>query len=200
MMETTFLTDSWAFTWIILPLLIFLARILDVSIGTLRLIFVSKGFKFYAPILGFFEVIIWLLAIGQIMQHLDNFMCYLAYGLGFAMGNYIGIYFDEKLSIGTVLVRVVPKKDTTNLIRHMREKEFGASLVDIEGMTGKLKMIFAIVKRKDMKELLGLIQEHNPHAFITIEDVKTAKEGYFRYSRKRSHSPISLFHDFRKGK
>jgi len=199
-METTFLTDSWAFTWIILPLLIFLARILDVSIGTLRLIFVSKGFKFYAPILGFFEVIIWLLAIGQIMQHLDNFMCYLAYGLGFATGNYIGIYLDEKLSIGTVLVRVVPKKDTTNLIKHMREREFGASLVDIEGMTGKLKMIFAIVKRKNLKELLGLIQEHNPHAFITIEDVKTAKEGYFRYSRKRSYSPVTLFHDFRKGK
>lgn len=199
-METTLLTDSWAFTWVILPVLIFLARIMDVSIGTLRLIFVSKGFKFYAPILGFFEVVIWLLAIGQIMQHLDNFMCYLAYGLGFATGNYIGIYLDEKLSIGTVLVRVVPKKDTTSLINHMREREFGASLVDIEGMTGKLKMIFAIVKRKDLKEVMGIIHEHNPHAFVTIEDVKTAKEGYFRYSRKRSYSPVSLFQDFRKGK
>jgi len=71
-MEMPFLTDAPLFTWVILPLLIFFARILDVSIGTLRLIFVSKGYKFYAPILGFFEVVIWLLAIGQIMQHLDN--------------------------------------------------------------------------------------------------------------------------------
>lgn len=199
-METAFLTDSSLFTWVILPLLIFFARILDVSIGTLRLIFVSKGYKFYAPLLGFFEVIIWLLAIGQIMQHLDNFLCYFAYGLGFATGNYLGIYLDEKMSLGTVLIRVVPKMDTTHLINHLREQSFGASLVDIEGMTGKLKMIFTIVKRKDLKEVLGIIQEHNPQSFVTIEDVKTANEGYFRMSRKKMFSPLALFNDIRKGK
>jgi uncharacterized protein YebE (UPF0316 family) len=199
-METAFLTDSPMFTWVILPLLIFFARILDVTIGTLRLIFVSKGYKFYAPLLGFFEVVIWLIAIGQIMQHLDNFLCYLAYGLGFATGNYLGIYLDEKMSLGTVLIRVVPKFDTTNLINHLRENNFGASLVDIEGMTGKLKMIFTIVKRKDLKEVLGIIQDHNPQAFVTIEDVKTAKEGYFKMSRKRISNPAALFNDIRKGK
>ncbi len=199
-METVFLTDSPVFTWVILPLLIFFARILDVSIGTLRLIFVSKGYKFYAPLLGFFEVIIWLLAIGQIMQHLDNFLCYVAYGLGFATGNYLGIYLDEKMSLGTVLIRVVPKMDTTNLINRLREESFGASLVDIEGMTGKLKMIFTIVKRKDLKDVLGIIHEHNPQAFVTIEDVKTAREGYFRYSRRKAFTPAAPFHDIRKGK
>jgi uncharacterized protein YebE (UPF0316 family) len=199
-METVFLTDSPVFTWVILPLMIFFARILDVSIGTLRLIFVSKGYKFYAPLLGFFEVIIWLLAIGQIMQHLDNFLCYVAYGLGFATGNYLGIYLDEKMSLGTVLIRVVPKMDTTNLIKRLREESFGASLVDIEGMTGKLKMIFTIVKRKDLKEVLGIIHEHNPQAFVTIEDVKTAKEGYFRYARRKAITPAALFQDIRKGK
>lgn len=199
-METAFLTDSPVFTWVVLPLLIFFARILDVSIGTLRLIFVSKGYKYYAPMLGFFEVIIWLLAIGQIMQHLDNFLCYLAYGLGFAAGNYLGIFLDEKMSLGTVLIRVVPKMDTTNLINHLREQNFGASLVDIEGMSGKLKMIFTIVKRKDIREVMNIIREHNPQAFVTIEDVKTAREGYFRYSRKRNLSPVGLFQDTRKGK
>lgn len=199
-METSFLTDSSLFTWVILPLLIFFARITDVSIGTLRLIFVSKGYKYYAPILGFFEVIVWLLAIGQIMQHLDNFLCYLAYGLGFATGNFLGILIEEKMSLGTVLIRVVPKMDTTKLIDQLRENSFGASLVDIEGMTGKLKMIFTIVKRKDLKEVLGIIQEHNPQAFVTIEDVKTAKEGFFRMSRKKLLSPVALFNDIRKGK
>jgi len=199
-METAFLTDSNLFTWVILPLLIFFARILDVSIGTLRLIFVSKGYKFYAPLLGFFEVIVWLLAIGQIMQHLDNFLCYIAYGLGFATGNYLGILLEEKMSLGTVLIRVVPKADTTTLINHLREQSFGASLVDIEGMTGKLKMIFTIVKRKDLNEVLGIIQEHNPQSFVTIEDVKTAREGFFRLSRKKMFSPVALFNDIRKGK
>jgi len=195
-----FLSDSPVFTWVILPLLIFFARIMDVSIGTLRLIFVSKGYKFYAPMLGFFEVVIWLLAIGQIMQHLDNVLCYLAYGLGFATGNYIGIYLDEQLSLGTVLIRVVPRKDTTQLINHLREHNFGASLVDIEGLTGKLKMIFTIVKRKDLKEVLGIIQDYNPQSFVTIEDVRTAQEGYFRYSPRKNINPIGLFQDFRKGK
>lgn len=199
-METSLLSDSSLFTWVILPLLIFFARIMDVSIGTLRLIFVSKGYKFYAPLLGFFEVIVWLLAIGQIMQHLDNFLCYIAYGLGFATGNYLGIILEEKMSLGTVLIRVVPKVDTTNLINQLRENSFGASLVDIEGMTGKLKMIFMIVKRKDLKEAMGIIQEHNPQSFVTIEDVKTAKEGYFRISRKKMFSPVDLFNDIRKGK
>lgn len=198
-MDAIFLTDSWVFTWIILPLLIFLARIGDVSIGTLRLIFISRGFKLYAPLLGFFEVIIWLLAIGQIMQHLDNFMCYIAYGLGFATGNYIGIILDEKLSLGTLLVRIVPKKDPSELIMRLRAEEFGASLVDIEGMTGKMKMIFAIIKRKDLKEVMSIINDHNPNAFVTIEDVKTAQEGYFRMTRRRLN-PISILQDFRKGK
>jgi uncharacterized protein YebE (UPF0316 family) len=199
-METAFLSDSNLFTWVILPLLIFCARIMDVSIGTLRLIFVSKGYKIYAPLLGFFEVIIWLLAIGQIMQHLDNFLCYIAYGLGFATGNYVGILLDEKMSLGTVLIRVIPKMETTSLIKQLRENSFGASLVDIEGMTGKLKMIFTIVKRKDLKEVLRLIQEHNPQSFVTIEDVKTAKEGHFRMSGKKMFSPLALFNDIRKGK
>jgi uncharacterized protein YebE (UPF0316 family) len=198
-MEAIFLSDSWVFTWVVLPVLIFLARILDVSIGTLRLIFVSRGYKYYAPMLGFFEVIIWLLAIGQIMQHLDNLMCYVAYGLGFATGNYIGIILDEKLSLGTILVRIVPKKDPTDLINRLRAEEFGASLVDIEGMTGKLKMIFAIIKRKDLKEVMAIINDCNPNAFVTIEDVKTAQEGYFRMTRRRL-SPIGIFQDFRKGK
>jgi uncharacterized protein YebE (UPF0316 family) len=99
-----------------------------------------------------------------------------------------------------VLIRVVPKADTTTLINHLREQSFGASLVDIEGMTGKLKMIFTIVKRKDLNEVLGIIQEHNPQSFVTIEDVKTAREGFFRLSRKKMFSPVALFNDIRKGK
>jgi uncharacterized protein YebE (UPF0316 family) len=183
---------SWVFTWCVVPLLIFLARIMDVSIGTLRVIFVAKGYRFYAPLLGFFEVVIWLLAMRQIMNHIDNPMCYLAYGLGFAVGNHIGIRLDERLSLGMVLVRVVPKADTTELTGHLRRVGFGASLVDIEGMSGKLKMIFTIAKRKDLKALMAIIQKYSPQAFVTVEDVKTAKEGYFRLAREKTVSPLWL--------
>jgi len=190
--------NSDIFVWVILPLLIFLARICDQSIGTVRLIFVSKGFKFLAPLLGFFEVIIWLVAIGQIMKHLDNVVCYLAYGGGFAMGNYIGIYLEEKLSIGNVIMRIIPRTDSPEMIQIMRDKNYGLTMVDAEGSQGKVKMIFSIVKRSDTHEVIEIINKYNPHSFYSIEDVKTVKEGIFP---KKNHGIYSLFCGLtRKGK
>ena len=94
-MDTSFF-DSDLFSYVLMPLLIFLARICDVSIGTLRIIFVSKGKKNIAPILGFFEVLIWITAISKIMQNLDNYINYIAYAAGFATGNLIGMIIEEK--------------------------------------------------------------------------------------------------------
>jgi uncharacterized protein YebE (UPF0316 family) len=90
--------NSGVYTWIVLPVLIFVARITDVSLGTVRVIFVSRGLKYLAPLVGFFEVLIWLLAIGQIMKNLSNPVCYIAYAAGFGMGNYVGIRIAEKLA------------------------------------------------------------------------------------------------------
>lgn len=181
-MSSDFLSSE-IFVWVILPLLIFLSRIMDVSIGTLRLIFVSKGFKFLSPLLGFFEVTIWLLAIGQIMQNLNNIMCYIAYGAGFAMGNYIGIVIEEKLSIGTVLIRVIPKSDTEMLINYLREREFAVTTVNVTGMSGQVKMLMSIINRKHAKEYINIVNQYNPKAFYTIEGINAVKEGYFKKHR-----------------
>lgn len=80
------LANSWVYTWIAIPSLIFVARVIDVSLGTVRVIFVSRGLKYLAPVVGFFEILIWLLAIGQIMRNLSNPACYIAYAGGFALG------------------------------------------------------------------------------------------------------------------
>ena len=179
-MELAVFMDSFWWTWVVLPLLIFFSRILDQSIGTLRVIFVSKGLKKVAPFLGFFEVIIWLLAVTQVLKHLTNPMSYFAYGAGFAMGNYIGILIEEKLSLGNVLVRVVPKKDTTELINHLRDLNFGVTVVDAEGAMGtKVKIVFTITRRKNLYKVISAVEHYNPHAFYTIEEIKTVKEGYF---------------------
>lgn len=174
------------YNYVILPLLIAIARIMDVSVGTIRLIFVSRGYKYLAPALGFVEVIIWLLAIGQIMQQLDNFMSYIGYGAGFAMGNYIGIILVEKMSIGTVVVRIIPKKDVTNLINHLREANYGVTMVGAEGKNGPVQMLFSIVKKKNLAEMLTIINQHNPNAFYTIEEVQTVNEGYFKVNKNRN--------------
>lgn len=180
------LTDSWVFTWLVLPLLIFIARIFDQSVGTLRMIFVAKGMKNLAPVLAFFESLIWLLAIGQIMQHLDNWLCYLAYAGGYAMGNYVGMKLDERLSLGNVIIRIIVKREATDLVSYLKQKNYGVTIVDGEGATGKVKVIFSIVKRKDAREVINVINHFDPHSFYTIEEVRSVNEGIFRTSRRRS--------------
>ncbi len=184
-MEQYVFFDSIWWAWVVLPLLIFFSRILDQSIGTLRLIFVSKGFRHIGPILGFFEVIIWLLAITQVLKHLYNPMCYIAYGAGFAMGNYVGIRLEEKISIGNVLIRIIPKKDTTNLIAHLCDEGFGVTAADAEGVRGPVKIVFTIIKRKDAPKVIDIINSHNPQAFYTIEEIKAVREGYFGLHQKQ---------------
>lgn len=186
-MDLSFLfqADSPVFTWVVLPLLIFLARISDQTIGTLRLIFLAKGQKMIAPFLGFFEVIIWLIAVSQIMKHLDNVLCYIAYGGGFAMGNYIGMVLEEKLSLGTVLIRIIPKKDTSDLISYLREKNYGVTSVKAEGSKGQVDMVFTIIKRKDIDNVVDIINKFNPNAFYTIEEIKAINEGIFRAPRRK---------------
>ncbi|MCF8230334.1 MAG: DUF2179 domain-containing protein [Bacteroidales bacterium] len=181
-----FNTDSEIFAWVILPLLIFLSRIADQSIGTIRLIFLSKGYKFYAPLLGFFEVIIWLLAVTQIIKHVDNVISYLSYGAGFAAGNYIGMVLEEKLSIGKVIIRIIPKTDTSQLLEYMKAQHLGVTKVDATGSMGKVKIIFSVINRKDLKHLIPAINQHNPHAFYSIEDVRSVKEGVFKIRKRKS--------------
>ncbi|MFP4289364.1 MAG: DUF2179 domain-containing protein [Bacteroidales bacterium] len=178
MIDAPFFETFW-WTWVLLPFLIFLSRILDQSIGTVRLIFVAKGMKFLAPLFGFFEVIIWLLAVTQVLQHLNNPMSYIAYGLGFSLGNYLGIVIEEKLSLGTVLVRIVPRKDTTLLIEQLRDSSFGVTTFDARGVMGPVQIVLTIIKRKNLRKVISLINQYNPNAFFTVEEIKTVKEGYF---------------------
>lgn len=178
--------NTWFFTWVLLPALIFVARILDQSIGTMRLIFLSKGMKHIAPFLGFFEVIIWLLAIGQIMQHLDNWLCYAAYGAGFAMGNFIGITLEERLSIGTSIIRVILSSESPELIAALKLHNFGLTILNAEGAKGKVKILFSIIRRKEIPAFLKTLHDYHPTAFYTIEDVKEAKEGVFKRGSEKS--------------
>ncbi len=176
--------SSDLFVWVILPLLIFFSRIADQTIGTLRLIFLSKGYKYIAPFLGFFEVIIWLVAVTQIIKHIDNPISYVAYGAGFAMGNYLGMILEEKLSLGKVMLRIIPKKDTSELIEYMKSQNFGLTIMDAQGSIGDVKVIMSIMERKDTKTLIPVINKLNPHAFYTIEDIRAVNDGVFRSKNK----------------
>jgi len=177
--------NSDLFKWVILPILIFVARLMDVSLGTLRIIFVSHGLKYIAPIVGFVEINIWLLAIGQIMQNLNNLVCSLAYASGFALGAFIGMLIEEKLSIGMVMVRVICKHDATELIKSLQAAEYGVTTHDAEGVKGPVKIIFAVIRREDLHDILDRIHKIHPHAFYSVEDVRSVGEAMFPYHQHR---------------
>ena len=189
------------YAWVVLPLLIFLARIADVSLGTVRLVFVSRGFKYLAPVVGFFEVLIWILAIGQIMQNLTNPLCYLGYAGGFATGNFIGILIAEKLSLGVVLVRVVTQKEAGELIDRLRERQYGVTAMDGHGASGPVKVIFTIVRRREVAAVVELVKKFNPRAFYSIEEVDSVERGVFPIQRPwHQLYLLRLLRPFRKGK
>lgn len=167
------------FAWVILPLLIFFARICDVSLGTLRVIFIAKGFRHIAPVIGFFEVIIWLLAIGQVMQNVGNVASYIAYGGGFAAGTFIGMAVEERLSLGNVVIRVITTLDAARLAEVLRNRNYGVTTMEATGASGPVKVLLTICRREDLHEVVREIQQYQPNAFYTVEEIKSVKDGVF---------------------
>ncbi len=189
------------FIWFVIPVLIFIARVTDVTLGTIRVIFVSKGIKYLAPIIGFFEVLIWLLAIGQIMNNLKNPVCYIAYAGGFAMGNYVGMVIVEKLSLGIVLLRVITQNDATELVKALSSQKFGVTSVEGQGAHGKVNIIFTVMPRKQVIKVIDIVKQFNPKAFYTVGDIGFVEKGIFPITRSWHNETFEfLFRPFRKGK
>jgi uncharacterized protein YebE (UPF0316 family) len=199
-MESSFF-DSNLFSYAILPLLIFLARICDVSLGTLRIIFVAKGKKNIAPFLGFFEVLIWIIAISKIMQNLDYYINYVAYAAGFATGNLVGMLIEEKLALGIQMIRVFTSDGGMDLVRSLNSNGFGATSVEAQGAKQKVFLVYSIVHRNELEKVLEIINCFNPRAFYTIEDVKAVNEGIFTPRKQKNVLPFAdIMREWRKGK
>ena len=200
-MEDLSFFSSDIYALLILPLLIFIARVLDVTLGTIRIVFISKGFKYLALAVGFFEVMIWLLAIGQIFQNFTNIVYYIAYAGGFATGTFVGIFIEDKLSIGTEIVRIITRKEAPKLIGVLKSEGYGVSSVDAKGAYGQVNIIYTIVDRRDIQNVFGIIKKYNPYAFYTIEDIRFVSKRIFPHRRpwyKRYYKSLPKFR--RKGK
>lgn len=164
------------FSFVLLPLLIFFARILDVSINTVRIIYVLGGRKLTSTLLGFFEAFIWLMAIRQIFEHLDNWMCYVAYPAGFAAGIFVGMIIEEKIAYGKVIVRIITRKDVLPLLGYLKSEYFRYTYVRAEGPDGDENLVFTVLQREKLEALLETLKEILPTAFYTVEKVNRAAE------------------------
>ncbi|MES2284537.1 MAG: DUF2179 domain-containing protein [Bacteroidota bacterium] len=188
------------YSWILLPLIIFFSRVCDVSLGTLRHVFISKGFRQIVPILGFFEVLIWIIVVAQIMKNLNNIACYLAWAGGFATGTYVGLLIEERLALGLQVIRIITNQNCENLLESLKHENHGVTVVDAQGAVGPVKMIFSIIKRKNIQQVILLIRKHNPTAFFSIEDIKDISQGVFSPKQAGNFASIRKMFPSHKGK
>lgn len=173
-------TFDW-YAWVILPLLIFIARFVDVTLGTMRIIFLSRGRKILAPALGFVEVFIWITAVSQIVRNANNnLLAYFAYAAGFAVGNYAGMVIEEKLAIGTLVIRIILPKNGNSLAARLREEGYGVTFVDGHGGSGSpVALVYTVVMRRELDQVVGIIEEVTPKAFYTVEELRSVRQGVF---------------------
>jgi len=169
----------------ILTLAIFLARILDVSLATLRMIVVIRGYRFVAAVLGFFEVLIWLVAAGQVIQNLDVWYLAVAYAGGFAAGNVVGIWLESKLAMGTELVRVVSVRPDVALAVALRAEGYSVIELDGRGDGGApIEVLLIVDRRRRIPHALRLIRKLDPEAYWTVTDVKRRVEDTYPGTRR----------------
>lgn len=160
------------FDFVFLPLMIFIARVSDVTLATVKLMFVVNNARKFAAILGFFEALITILALSRIMQDASNMAAYVMYAAGFAAGTYIGMRIEEKLAYGSVVVRIISKKIPDALLKHLSENQYRYSMVDANDQSGNTQILFTVCKRSKVSTFLRNLENIAPEALYTIEGVK----------------------------
>lgn len=176
-----------------LPLFIFVARIMDVSLGTLRIISLSRGRKYLAPILGFFEVFIWVVAISQLVRNLTHISGYLAYAAGFAAGNYIGMWLEEKLAMGMLTLRIFAVREGPDLSKRLAAAGFGVTTLPGHGAESQVEVLFVIIHRRDLDQVVQIIREVNPKIFYSVEEVRASNQGVFPTQSKGTQRYSQFF-------
>ena len=186
------LSDFDWYVWVGLPLLIFLARVFDVTLGTLRIIFTSRGMRNIAPILGFIETFVWIVAVSSIVKNAQNIVAYVGYAGGFAMGTYVGMMIESRLAMGTITVRAIIRRDPKELIQTLLEAGFGVTTVDGHGATGEVKIIYSTVKRADLPVVIDVFHRILPGAFLSLEEVRSAEQGVFPAAKSTFPRNLSI--------
>jgi uncharacterized protein YebE (UPF0316 family) len=169
---------------------IFIAEMTVVTLCTLRTIFIARGMKYAAPVLGFFEVSIWLFAIGQVMRNLSDIRCALAFAGGFTLGNFLGMLIEQSLALGTVMLRVITHRDAGPLVERLREEQYGVTCMPGHGANGPVVVVLTVVPRRELPAVVALLKEFDPGVFYSIDALQAAASGVLPASRKPALLPL----------
>lgn len=167
----------------LLYLIIFFAKIIEVSISTIRVVFIGKGERAKGAILGFVEIMIWLVVVSSVLNNItEDPIKVFIYAAAFSLGNYLGVMIESKIAVGLASIQVVvDQKDGVFLADALREQGYGVTIIEGKGKNESIKnLLFIQLKRKKIPEAVKLIKEHNPEAYITVNDIKTMLGGYIK--------------------
>lgn len=166
------------------PLLIFVMRIADVSLATVRMLMIMRNHKLLAPLIGFFEVLIWLFAAGVAIQHLESPWHLLGYAGGFAAGNWVGLWLEGKLALGLASLQVFTPSHGAEIANRLREIGHGVTEFTGRGKDGAVGIVFSVVKRKDAREAMAVVHSLDEDAFVTLGEVSAIHYGWM-FPRRR---------------
>jgi len=161
-------------------LLIFLLRVVDMGCDTLRMLFVVRGKKKLAWGLGFIQSVVFVMAISSVLTNLDNPLLVIGYACGFATGNVVGMYIEERLAIGYSSIRVVSSRRGTLVAEKLRDAGFAVTEIPARGRDGMVTVLNISVHRKNVDRVDTIVLETDPEAFITLEDVRPLRRGFWR--------------------
>lgn len=167
------------------PIFIFLFRIADVSCDTMRVILAVRGKRVIAAILGFFQALIWILAVGTVIKHLDSVPHVIAYAAGFGMGTFVGVTIENAVAYGLATVRIVSAVGGVEIASALRDAGFGATEFPGYGREGKVEIVNTVVRRSEIDKVLGIVEKWDTKAFVTVEEPRVLKGGSFA-TRERS--------------
>lgn len=166
-------------------LFIFMARVVDVSMATVRMLMIVRGKRYQAAVIGFFEVIIYILALRKVVSGLDNFGNLMAYALGFATGNFVGSIIEEKMALGTISARIILNNCNGGVANDLREMGFGVTEVEGMGKNGPKCILDIVLHRKYLPKLFDYMEKKDADAFVTVSDAKATRGGYLRKIKKK---------------
>ncbi len=161
---------------VVLTVAIFLARVLDVSLGTCRTLLVFRGYRGAAAVLGFLEALVWVLAAGRVLQDLGQWYLVVAFAGGYAMGNVVGMWLEARLAIGTTLVRAVSRRSDVDLAEGLRAK--GYEVTEVDGRAAddeQVEVLLIVERRRRLRLLVEAIGAIDASALCTTSDVRTPR-------------------------
>jgi uncharacterized protein YebE (UPF0316 family) len=159
---------------------IFGLRVSDMTCDTLRMLFVVRGRKGIAWVLGFVQSVIFVIAITTVLKHLDNPLNIIGYAAGFATGNVVGMWIEERLAIGHVKLSIVTQRFGTALSQALRESGFAVTEIPARGRDGMVSMLSVSVQRKDAARVEEIARGMDAEAFVISENVRPLHRGFWR--------------------